>query len=265
MSFNCKTVSRLFAFVAVTCLCAVEAVAEIVKTKPLGDWDVPNEIGTILVNGVEYGPDVYWRVTLKAGTVGSLFGDTMGPVQTFDYETVVTVDGVETLTIPGGTWSSNMGNSSYTVNIPLKNLGILTPEASGTHYLEAFTRNYQNGQDIHYSILYEDTYVTISVGLKGSVDIQVKDDMTHPDGVMLHVTGKLPPGTQATITRDGEYLTSVSSQCYLFDRIPISDSLRRFTYTIVAQPNGGNEVSDSESGSAGLARVGNMSITNENY
>ena len=59
----------------------------------------------VLVNGYTCSPDIYWEVTLKAGTVGSLFDDPLGPVATFRYETVVMVDGKEKKVIPGGTWS----------------------------------------------------------------------------------------------------------------------------------------------------------------
>ena len=69
----------------------------------------------VLVNGKAYGPDVCWKVTLMAGSAGSLFGDTLGPVRTFRYETVVTVDGEVKKVIPGGTYATDMYDAAYNV------------------------------------------------------------------------------------------------------------------------------------------------------
>lgn len=55
-----------------------------------------------LINGSPFDDTVYWKVTLKAGSAGGLFGDTMGPVRTFRYETVVEVDGKEIYLITVG-------------------------------------------------------------------------------------------------------------------------------------------------------------------
>ena len=57
-----------------------------------------------LINGSPFNDTVYWKVTLKAGSAGGLFGDTMGPVRTFRYETVVKVDGKEMYLITVGMW-----------------------------------------------------------------------------------------------------------------------------------------------------------------
>ena len=126
-----------------------------------------SETGNVLINGKSYGPDVCWNVTLMAGSAGSLFGDTLGPVRTFRYETVVTVDGEVEKVIPGGTYSTDMYDSSYNVKIPLKDLGLLEPEAVGTHYLTAFTRSYEGNSsvDIGYSLVTEDITLIISLPL----------------------------------------------------------------------------------------------------
>ena len=57
-----------------------------------------------LINGKPFDDTVYWKVTLKAGSAGGLFGDTMGPVRTFRYETVVEVAGKEIYLITVGMW-----------------------------------------------------------------------------------------------------------------------------------------------------------------
>ena len=144
-----------------------------------------------LVNGTYYGPNVIWTVTLKAGTAGSLFDDTLGPVRTFRYETVVTVDGVEKLVVPGGTWSSNQGDSTYTAKISLRDLGLLTPEACGTHYVVAYTRNYEGNStvDTGYSMLYIDRYFTIS--MEDGIQLEASDG-TFEDGILVEWTPSRP-------------------------------------------------------------------------
>ena len=119
-----------------------------------------------LINGKPFDDTVSWNVTLKAGSAGGLFGDTMGPVRTFRYETVVEVDGKETLVIPGGIYSTDMGSAaaSYTVQIPLKDLGILKMDSMcHTYYLKAYTRSYEGDSDVDigYSLLYVDSTVTV--------------------------------------------------------------------------------------------------------
>ena len=119
-----------------------------------------------LINGSPFNDTVYWKVTLKAGSAGGLFGDTMGPVRTFRYETVVEVDGKETLVIPGGIYSTDMGSAaaSYTVQIPLKDLGILKMDSMPhTYYLKAYTRSYEGDSDVDigYSLLYASDTVTV--------------------------------------------------------------------------------------------------------
>ena len=57
-----------------------------------------------LINGSPFNDTVCWKVTLKAGSAGGLFGDTMGPVRTFRYETVVEVDGKDTNLISVVMW-----------------------------------------------------------------------------------------------------------------------------------------------------------------
>lgn len=119
-----------------------------------------------LINGSPFNDTVYWKVTLKAGSAGGLFGDTMGPVRTFRYETVVEVDGKETLVIPGGIYSTDMGSAaaSYTVQIPLKDLGILKMDSMcHTYNLKAYTRSYEGDSDVDigYSLLYASDTVTV--------------------------------------------------------------------------------------------------------
>ena len=269
---NMKRIKNVaMAIVAGICLFTGETFAYI-KKDSLRNWDDPGNDGKILVNGNYYGENVVWTVVLQAGTAGSLFGDTWGPVETFRYETVVTVNGVEKLVIPGGTWSSNMGYSSYTVQIPLKQLGILDKEACGLYYLTAFTRNYSYGStvDTGYSLITEDISVRISYSeecdpSKYSLGIKADHDKTHPDGVMLHVTGTLPKGTPAKIKRDGVELKTITGQGYLFDYIPPSDSCRTYNYEITVEPECSEKIVRNCSGSPGMARVGKMSITNENY
>ena len=271
MSVEFKSFARRLAVAMVVSLLAFDAHSYIAGTSEPVDWDDPGDGKRFLLNGYYYGQNPCWNVTLKAGTVGSLFDDTLGPVRVFEYETVVTVDGVETLVIPGGTYRSNMGDSSYNVQIPLKELGILEPEACGRHYLTAYTRNYENGVDIHYTILVEDTYVDITYEddcnpENYSVKIFPKNDRAHPDGVMLKVEGTLPKGTAAKIYRDGNYIYSVTGKCYLFDREENSSSApRTFNYKIEAESKCGEEKIASCTGTQGMARIGKMSITNENY
>ena len=107
--------------------------------------------------------DIEWTVELIAGSAGGLFGDTMGGFQEFKYETVVMVNGVETLVIPGGTWSTDMGLSSawYTAKISLKKLGILNLNTTGKYYLKAYTRNYYNGVNINHSQVYVSSEVEV--------------------------------------------------------------------------------------------------------
>ena len=159
-----------------------------------------------LVNGVDYGPNVCWTVRLKAGTAGSLFDDTLGPVRTFRYETVVTVDGEEKLVIPGGTWSSNQGDSTYTAKIPLRDLGLLTPEACGTHYLVAFTRNYEGNStvDTGYSMLYVDSYCTIS--MQNYIHLEATDGDYYD---RVHITwNQDDAGATYTLSREGVTLAT---------------------------------------------------------
>ncbi len=154
-----------------------------------------------LVNGKYYGPDVCWNVTLMAGSAGSLFGDTLGPVRTFRYETVVTVDGFETLVIPGGTYSTDMSDSSYSVKIPLKDLDLLRPEACGMHYLTAFTRSYEGNStvDIGYSLVTEDIVLTIS--MLEPLQLTASDG-DYYDHVQVEWTGGTSDETY-TLSRDG--------------------------------------------------------------
>ena len=87
--FSCLI--RRFAVVIGMFLCAGAAVG-----------DVNNK--EFLIDGKLYGENVYWPITLEAGSAGGLFGDTLGPVRTFRYETVVKVDGKEIYLITVGMW-----------------------------------------------------------------------------------------------------------------------------------------------------------------
>lgn len=176
-----------------------------------------------LINGKPFDDTVYWNVTLKAGSAGGLFGDTMGPVRTFRYETVVEVDGKETLVIPGGIYSTDMGSdaASYTVQIPLKDLGILkTDSMSHTYYLKAYTRSYEGDSDVDigYSLLYVDSTVTVEyVGpklgrliLKG-VDV-LKDYTPTTDKENFLVAGSAITVEAEVLDYDERYHTLISAK-----------------------------------------------------
>lgn len=79
MSLKFSCLARRFVVLAGLFLCAGAAV---------GDTSNKN----YLINCSPFNDTVCWNVTLKAGSAGGLWGDTLGPVRTFRYETVVEED-----------------------------------------------------------------------------------------------------------------------------------------------------------------------------
>lgn len=141
--------------------------------------------------------DIEWTVELIAGSPGGLLGDTLGPAQEFKYETVVMVNGIETLVIPGGTWSTDMGLSAawYTAKIPLKKLGVLNLDITfGKYYLTAFTRNYRNGIDINYS--------QVRVG------VEVEVELKFPELRCLMIKGVDMPSNMVAVTSITNFLVA---------------------------------------------------------